>query len=140
MQALPSSHVVPSATGACVHLPAPLQPSTVQELPSSQAAGEQAAGAAEMARGVIGGGGRIDGGAAIVCLESTAKATQPIAALVATTRAEPFPRSITGASRTMILSSWMTFVAPVVIVTVAPGATPSTAPLPEPIVLPRVPV
>src|SRR6266550_2158971 len=89
VQALPSSHVVPSATGACVHLPAPLQPSTVQELPSSQAAGEQAAGAAETARGVIVGGGG-DGGAVIVCLESTAKATQPIAALVATTRAEPF--------------------------------------------------
>ena len=75
-----------------------------------------------------------------MCLESTAKATQPICALVATTRAEPFPRSITGASRKMILSSWRTFVIPLVMVTVAPGATPSSAPLPAPIVLPRVPV
>src|SRR2546426_12267182 len=85
VHALPSSQVVPSATGACVHLPAPLQPSTVQELPSSQAAGEQAAGAAETARGGIAGAGG-DGGAVVVCLESTAQATQAPPALGARAR------------------------------------------------------
>src|SRR5213593_2643767 len=102
VQRLPSSQAVPSPTGAWVQAPALSQPSAVQGLPSSQAAGEQGSTVGRPA--IVGGGADDTAGSWISCSASTAKATQAIWILVATTRPEPFRRPVTGASRVMAVS------------------------------------